>query len=85
MRRMCDAGAMEQIVCPVVSAEDRARLEATIADCYRVQKHVAQGRIIMGSADQLSFAEITKRAARPPGGQGLAAAGHRSIAEHDAS
>jgi hypothetical protein len=47
---MCDAVAMAQIVCPVVSAADRARLEAIVADRNRAQKHVARARIILGSA-----------------------------------
>src|SRR5918994_1986221 len=35
---MCDAGCMAQIVCPLVSAEDRARLEAIVADRNRTFK-----------------------------------------------
>jgi hypothetical protein len=37
-RCMCDAGCMAQIVCPLVSAEDRARLEAIVADRNRAFK-----------------------------------------------
>ena len=48
---MCDAEPMAQIVCPLVSAEDRARLEAIVADRNRAQKHVARAQIILGSAD----------------------------------
>ena len=59
---MCDAGRMAQIVCPLVSAEDRARLEAIVADRNRAQKHVARARIILGSADRLSVAEVARRA-----------------------
>jgi Homeodomain-like domain len=59
---MCDAGSMAQIVCPVVSAEDRARLEAIVADRNRARKHVARARIILGSADRLPVAEVAKRA-----------------------
>src|ERR671918_1663776 len=59
---MCDAGPMAQIVCPLVSAEDRTRLEAIVADRNRAQKHVARARIILGSADRLSVAEVAKRA-----------------------
>ena len=33
---------MAQIVCPLVSVEDRARLEAIIGDRNRAQKHVAR-------------------------------------------
>jgi transposase len=54
---------MAQIVCPLVSAEDRARLEAIVADRNRTQKHVARARIILGSADRLSVAEVARRAA----------------------
>jgi len=64
---MCDAGPMAQTVCPLVPAEDRARLEAIVADRNRAQKHVARARIILGSADRLKVAEIARRAlvARP--------------------
>ncbi len=54
---------MAQVVCPWVSAEDRARLEAIVADRNRAQKHVARARIILGSADRLTVAEIARRAA----------------------
>ena len=53
---------MAQIVCPLVSAEDRARLEAIVADRNRAQKHVARARIILGSADRLSVAQVARRA-----------------------
>jgi hypothetical protein len=43
---MCDA------VCPLVSAEDRARLEAIVADRNRAQKHVARANV----------AEVVRRA-----------------------
>jgi hypothetical protein len=59
---MCDAGHMPQIVCPLVSAEDRARLEAIVADRNRAQKHVARARIILGSGDRLKVAEVARRA-----------------------
>jgi hypothetical protein len=42
---MCDAGRMAQIVCPLVSAEDRARLEAIVADRNRAQKHVVRAKL----------------------------------------
>jgi transposase len=53
---------MAQIVCPLVSAEDRARLEAIVADRNRAQKHVARARIILHSADRLPVAEVARRA-----------------------
>ena len=59
---MCHAGPMAQIVCPLVSAEDRARLEAIVADRNRAQKHVARARIILGSADRLNVAAVARRA-----------------------
>ena len=59
---MCDAGRMAQIVCPWVSAADRARLEAIVADRNRAQKHVARARLILASADRLSVAEVARRA-----------------------
>ena len=64
---MCDAGSMAQIVCPLVSAEDRARLEAIVGDRNRAQKHVLRARIILASADRLNVAEVARRtgASRP--------------------
>jgi DDE superfamily endonuclease/Homeodomain-like domain len=53
---------MAQIVCPLVSAEDRARLEAIVADRNRAQKHVARARIILGSAERLSVAQVARGA-----------------------
>jgi transposase len=53
---------MAQSVCLVVSAEDRVRLEAIVADGNRAQKHVARARIILGSADRLTVADIARRA-----------------------
>jgi hypothetical protein len=54
--------AMAQKVCPLVSAEDRARLEAIVADRNRAQKHVARARIILGSAARLPVARVAERA-----------------------
>jgi transposase len=53
---------MAQKVCPLVSAEDRARLEAIVADRNRAQKHVARAWIILGSAERLPVAGVAKRA-----------------------
>jgi transposase len=53
---------MAQIVCPLVSAVDRARLEAIVADRNRAQKHVARTRIILAAAERLSVAEAARRA-----------------------
>jgi transposase len=53
---------MAQKVCPLVSAGDRARLEAIVADRNRAQKHVARARIILGSAERLPVARVAKRA-----------------------
>jgi hypothetical protein len=60
--RMWHTGRMAQIVCPLVSAADRARLETIVADRNRAQKHVARARIILGSAARLSVAEVARRA-----------------------
>ena len=49
---------MSQTVCPLVSAGDRIRLEAIIADRNRTQKHVARARIILHSSDRSNVAEI---------------------------
>jgi transposase len=59
---MWHAGGMAQIVCPLVSAEDHARLEAIVADRNRAQKHVARARIILGSAERLPVAAVARRA-----------------------
>jgi transposase len=53
---------MAHIVCPLVSAADRTRLEAIVADRNRAQKHVARARIILHSAEQLPVAEVARRA-----------------------
>ena len=53
---------MAQTVCPLVSAEDRARLEAIVADRNRAQKHAARARIILGSGERLPVAEVARRA-----------------------
>ena len=53
---------MTQSLCPVVSADDRARLEAIIADRNRSQKHVARARIVLLSADRLDVAGVARRA-----------------------
>ena len=54
---------MAQIVCPLVSAEDRAHLEAIVVDRNRAQKHVARARVILASAERLPVAAVAKRAA----------------------
>jgi transposase len=54
-------GRMAQDVCPIVSGEDRARLEAIVADRNRAQKHVLRARIVLHSADRLSVAEVARR------------------------
>jgi transposase len=53
---------MAQEVCPIVCGEDRARLEAIVADRNRAQKHVLRARIVLHSADRLSVAEVARRA-----------------------
>jgi transposase len=61
--RLCDAGRMAQEVCPLVSVEDRARLEAIVADRNRAQKHATRAWIILWSAERLAVAEIARRVA----------------------
>ena len=53
---------MAHLVCPLVSVEDRARLEAIVGDRNRALKHVARARIILHSAARLSVAEVARRA-----------------------
>ena len=53
---------MAQDVCPLVSAADRARLEAIAGDRNRAQKHVARARIVLASAaERLAVAEVARR------------------------
>ena len=47
---------------PLLSAEDRQRLAAVLADRNRPQKHVARARIILHSAERLDVAEVARRA-----------------------
>ena len=54
--------AMAQSVCLVVSAGDRARLEAIVADRNRPQKHVARAWLVLLSADRLDVAAVARRA-----------------------
>ena len=53
---------MAQTICPLLSAEDRQRLAAVLADRNRPQKHVARARIILHSAERLDVAEVARRA-----------------------
>src|SRR6476659_1348884 len=53
---------MAHLVCPLVSAADRQRLAAVLADRNRPQKHVARSRIILASAERLDVAEVARRA-----------------------
>ena len=59
---MCYAWGMAHMVCPLISAEDRARLATIAADRNRPQKHAARARIILASADRLDVAEVARRA-----------------------
>ena len=52
---------MARSVCPVVSADDRARLEAIVADRNRPQKHVARARLVLLSAERLDVATVARR------------------------
>ena len=47
---------------PLVSAADRQRLAAILADRNRPQKHVARARVILASAERLDVAEVARRA-----------------------
>ena len=53
---------MAQTVCSFLSAEDRQRLAAILADRNRPQKHAARARIILHSAERLNVAEVARRA-----------------------
>ena len=60
--RLCHGLCMAQTVCSFLSAEDRQRLAAVLADRNRPQKHVARVRIILHSAERLDVAEVARRA-----------------------
>jgi transposase len=53
---------MAQSVCLVTPADDRARLEAIVADRNRPQKHVARARLVLLSAGRLDVATVARRA-----------------------
>lgn len=53
---------MGQTVSLLVSADDRARLAAIIADRNRLQKHVQRARIVLLSADRLPALQVAARA-----------------------
>src|SRR4051812_41152927 len=53
---------MAQSVCPIISAGDRARLEAIVANRNRAQKHVTRARLVLLSADRLAVATVARRA-----------------------
>src|ERR1700730_16246233 len=50
--RMCYTGHVAQTVCVIVSAVDRERLEAIVADRNQRQKYVERARILLASADR---------------------------------
>jgi hypothetical protein len=52
---------MAQTVCPIVAGEDRARLEAIVADRNHAHKHVLRARIVLHSAARPSVAEVARR------------------------
>ena len=58
----CYAQAMAQSVCLVISAADRVRLEAVVADRNRPQKHVARARLVLLSAERLGVAAVARGA-----------------------
>ena len=60
--RLCYMRCMAQMVCSFLSASDRQRLAAILADRNRPQKHVARVRIILHSAARLDVAEVARRA-----------------------
>ena len=52
---------MAQSVCPIISAADRARLQAIVADRDSRQKHVWRADIILATAEGCGTVEITRR------------------------
>src|SRR4051812_35386945 len=60
--RLCYAMGMAQTVCILVSAVDRERLAAILADRNRPQKHAARARLVLHAAERLDVAEVARRA-----------------------
>src|SRR5512132_4103870 len=60
-RWMCESVGMRRDVTVEVSAADRARLEAVVADRNSPQKHVWRAKVILATADGLGTAEIMRR------------------------
>ena len=52
---------MAQSVCVIVSAVDRERLEAIVADRNQRQKYVERARIVLASADRGPALQIAQR------------------------
>jgi hypothetical protein len=53
--------AIVQTLARRAASADRARLGAIVADRNRAQKHVAQARIILASAERLNVTEAARR------------------------
>ena len=60
--RLCDAGCMAQDISVIVRDDDRARLEAIVADRNARKKHVQRAEIVLLSAARLAVAEVARRA-----------------------
>jgi hypothetical protein len=58
----CDPEQMSPQVSVVISAEDRARLAAVVADRNRPLKHVQRARIVLLSTERLPVLEVARRA-----------------------
>src|ERR687897_772023 len=63
--RLCDAGCMAQDISVIVRDDDRARLEAIVADRNARKKHVQRAEIVLLSAARVAVAEGAGR----PGGR----------------
>lgn len=59
---LCEWGGMAQTVCVIVSPEDRARLDALLADRNRPLKHQQRARIVLLSAQRLPVQEVAVQA-----------------------
>lgn len=58
------ARSMRQGIVVEISAADRARLEAVVADRNSRQKHVWRARIVLATADRHGTAEIMRRSGK---------------------
>src|SRR5215472_8310627 len=58
---MCDARAMAQTICVIISFAERERLQTIVEDRNRPQKHVERAGIVLASADRRPAQQVAQR------------------------